>query len=89
LDTSQQLAQRAANFHLSMAYTLLQQAQRIREDTGVKVVGLAGGVFQNRLLTEKSIALLRDQCFEVSIPSFMPVNDASISLGQIIEYGYN
>ena len=89
LDTSQQVAQRAANFHLSMAHTLLQQAQRIREDTGVKVVGLAGGVFQNRLLTENSIALLRDQGFEVSIPSLMPVNDASISLGQIIEYGYN
>jgi hydrogenase maturation protein HypF len=89
LDTSQQVAQRAANFHLSMANTLLQQAQRIREDTGVKVVGLAGGVFQNRLLTEKSIALLRDQGFEVSLPSLMPVNDAAISLGQIIEYGYN
>jgi len=72
-----------------MAQTLLQQAQQVREDTGVNRVGLAGGVFQNRLLTENSIDLLNDNGFEVTFPLLMPVNDAAISFGQIIEYGYN
>ncbi|MGA9572452.1 MAG: carbamoyltransferase HypF [Lysobacterales bacterium] len=80
--------QRAANFHLSMADTLQQQAIRIRDDLGVNRVGLAGGVFQNRVLTEKCIELLEDDGFEVTFPTMMPVNDAGISFGQIIEYGY-
>ena len=89
MDSTNSVEQRAAGFHLSMAHTLLEQAKRVREDTGVNTVGLAGGVFQNRLLTEKSSALLNDHGFKVSLPLLMPVNDAAISFGQIIEYGYH
>ena len=89
MDNSIQAAERAAGFHLSMAHSLLAQAKRLREDSGVSTVGLAGGVFQNRVLTEKSMALLADAGFEVTLPLLMPVNDAAISFGQIIEYGYN
>ena len=88
-NTSIPTNERAARFHLSMAHSLLQQAQQLREDTGVNTVGLAGGVFQNRLLTEKSIALLRKDGFEVTLPLLTPVNDGGISFGQIVEYGYN
>jgi len=89
LDSSQLPSERAARFHLSMAHSLLAQAEQVRRDTGVNTVGLAGGVFQNRVLTENSIALLKKHDFKVSLPSLMPVNDAAISFGQIIEYGYN
>ena len=89
MDTSRTPTERAAHFHLSMAHTLLQQAKRIRQDTGVNSVGLAGGVFQNRMLTEKSIELLSNEGFEVTLPLLMPVNDAAISFGQIVEYGYS
>ena len=82
-------AERAAHFHLSMAHTILDQAIHIREDTGVNSVGLAGGVFQNRVLTEKCILLLNKAGFEVILPLLMPVNDASISFGQIVEHGYH
>ena len=88
-NTSHTPAERAAHFHLSMAHTLLQQAKQVRQDTGVISIGLAGGVFQNRVLTEKSIELLTNEGFEVTLPLLMPVNDAAISFGQIVEYGYN
>jgi hydrogenase maturation protein HypF len=71
-----------------MADSLLQQAKLIREDTAINQVGLAGGVFQNRVLTEKCIELLNKNGFEVTLPLTMPVNDAAISFGQIVEYGY-
>ena len=87
-DVSLELGERAAHFHYSMADSLLQQAIQIREDTSVNQVGLAGGVFQNRLLTETCIALLDKNGFEVTLPLMMPVNDAAISFGQIVEYGY-
>ena len=51
-------------------------------------VGLAGGVFQNRVLTEKCIELLVNNDFEVTLPLMMPVNDAGISFGQIVEFAY-
>jgi len=89
MDTSHSPAERASGFHASMAQNLLQQAQQVREDTGVEMIGLAGGVFQNRELTEKSIELLSAHDFIVCWPLLMPVNDAAISFGQIIEYGYN
>jgi len=88
LDESRPVNERAARFHDSMAGSLLQQAIQIREDASVNQVGLAGGVFQNRLLTETCIALLGKNGFEVTLPLMMPVNDAAISFGQIIEYGY-
>ena len=87
-DKSLPQSERAARFHLSMAHSLLQQAIRLREDTGVKTIGLAGGVFQNRWLTEKCLGLLKENDFDASLPLLMPVNDASISFGQIIEHGY-
>jgi len=88
-NTSIPTNKRAARFHLSMAHSLLQQAQQLRKDTGVNTVGLAGGVFQNRVLTEISIALLSKDGFEVTLPLLTPVNDGGISFGQIVEYGYN
>ena len=87
-DESRPPAERAAHFHISMAYTVLAQAKQLRDNTGVNMVGLAGGVFQNRVLTEKCIALLANAGFDVSLPLLTPVNDGGISFGQIIEYAY-
>jgi len=88
-NTAISVSTRAMQFHMTMAYTLLEQAIKIREDTGTAEVGLAGGVFQNRVLTENCITLLHDNGFRVSLPLMTPVNDAGISFGQIIEYGYH
>jgi hydrogenase maturation protein HypF len=88
LNDSDPVAERAAHFHFSMADTLLRQAELIRADTAINHVGLAGGVFQNRVLTEKCIELLVKNDFEVTLPLMMPVNDAGISFGQIVEFAY-
>jgi hydrogenase maturation protein HypF len=79
-------AKRAALFHISMADSLLMQAIRIREDNKINQVGIAGGVFQNRILTERFIALLSENDFEITMPTMVPVNDAGISFGQIVDY---
>jgi hydrogenase maturation protein HypF len=76
---------RAAMFHASLAQTLCEQALAVRNDSGVRRVGLSGGVFQNRVLTERAQALLIAEGFEVLIPQRLPVNDAGISYGQLIE----
>ncbi len=57
----------------------------MRETCGVARVGLGGGVFQNRVLTEQVQRQLTAQGFEVLIPERLPVNDAAISFGQLIE----
>jgi hydrogenase maturation protein HypF len=87
-DETEPVEARAAHFHAAMAHALLQQAQQIRENTAVCRVGMTGGVFQNRVLAEKCVELLTKNGFEVSLPDKVPVNDAGISFGQIIEYGY-
>lgn len=85
LDTRLPLALRAARFHISLAQTLCEQASALRRDCGVMRVGLAGGVFQNRVLSEQVSAQLRAAGFEVLIPQQLPVNDAAISYGQLVE----
>jgi hydrogenase maturation protein HypF len=84
-DTRRTPAMRAAMFHSSLAQVLCEQALAVREQTGVLRVGLGGGVFQNRVLTEQARALLTAAGFEVLIPERLPVNDAAISYGQLIE----
>ncbi|WP_230209581.1 carbamoyltransferase HypF [Solemya velum gill symbiont] len=86
-DSSTEQAQRAATFHASLAHTLLRKAQLIRQRHGVSHVTLSGGVFQNRVLTELAASLLREENFTVHLPVRIPVNDAGISFGQVIEYG--
>lgn len=89
LDASRTIADRSACFHASMADCILQQARRARSDHGTRLIGLSGGVFQNRILTEQVISLLENDGFAVRMPETIPVNDAGISFGQVIEYAMN
>jgi hydrogenase maturation protein HypF len=85
-DPSRPLAERAACFHHSLAQALVDQARRLREETGLDHVGLTGGVFQNRLLAESVIGRLHSAGFQVHLPQRLPVNDAGLSFGQVIEF---
>lgn len=78
-------AQRARAFHATLAHALLAQARALRSRHGPFTVGLSGGVFQNRLLTEHAIALLEADGFTVHLPATVPYNDAGLSYGQILE----
>ena len=79
------IAARSRCFHASLAMALLKQAKQLRTERAFFAVGLSGGVFQNRLLTEQVTALLRAEDFTVYVPERIPGNDAGISFGQIIE----
>lgn len=85
-DGDRSVAERSSVFHASLAHALLEQALAVREQYLVRLVGLCGGVFQNRLLTEHACALLEAHGFTVQVPERLPVNDAAISFGQVIEF---
>jgi hydrogenase maturation protein HypF len=86
MDQDQSVASRAACFHASLADALLGQALLLRRQSGIEDVGLTGGVFQNRLLAESAKSLLQGEGFKVHFPRHVPVNDAGVCLGQVIEY---
>jgi hydrogenase maturation protein HypF len=85
-DTSLPLAVRAASFHHSLAQSLVDQACRLRDESGTASVGLTGGVFQNHRLAEAAIGRLCAAGFQVRLPQRLPVNDAGLSFGQVIEF---
>jgi hydrogenase maturation protein HypF len=72
----------AARFHNGVAVAILTVCVRLRERTGLAVVALSGGVFQNLLLTSQVVARLTDEGFRVLVHSRVPCNDGGISLGQ-------
>ncbi|MDP2028422.1 MAG: carbamoyltransferase HypF [Thiobacillus sp.] len=85
-DEARPVAERASSFHLSLAQALVEQAKQLRAQTGIQSVGLTGGVFQNRVLAEAMISRLEAAGFTVHLPQRVPVNDAGLSFGQIIEF---
>ncbi|WP_433226123.1 carbamoyltransferase HypF [Actinomadura formosensis] len=72
----------AARFHNGVAALIVNAASRIREETGLAVVALSGGVFQNMLLLERAVSGLTDAGFDVLTHHRVPPNDGGISLGQ-------
>jgi hydrogenase maturation protein HypF len=85
LDATRSVPDRAAVFHNTLAQTLVEQAIAVRRVKGAFAVGLAGGVFQNRRLSEVALDGLRNAGFRAYLPVVMPCNDAGLSFGQIIE----
>ena len=85
-DTERDAASRAEEFHSSMARVVVDQSVALRERYGVHRVGLVGGVFQNRLLTELALSQLQALGFETHLNAILPCNDAALSFGQAAEF---
>lgn len=85
LDETVTPADRAYAFHASLAQALVDQARQLRERHGDFAIGLCGGVFQNRLLCERVMQQCAQHGFRVYLPQQLPVNDAGLCYGQIIE----
>lgn len=85
LDTTAAVDERAAIFHHSLAQTLCQQALKARETHGISTIGVTGGVFQNRYLTDLVTELLSSHGLTVRHTTQLPCNDAALAWGQIIE----
>ena len=86
LDESQPRSQRARSFHLSLAQCVVDQAQYFRAVFGIDSVGLSGGVFQNRYLSEAAMRGLHRAGFKVHLSERVPCNDGGLSVGQVVEY---
>ncbi len=78
----------SGRFHVTLAHMLCDICQRIRNQRGINRVVLSGGVFQNRLLTELAVSLLKPREFEVFTHSLVPPNDGGIALGQAVVAGH-
>jgi hydrogenase maturation protein HypF len=72
----------ALEFHRGVAKLILEQCVKARESTGVSAVALSGGVFQNKILMEESLRLLRARGFDAYRNISAPPNDGGLSLGQ-------
>ncbi|MFH0948568.1 MAG: carbamoyltransferase HypF [Elusimicrobiota bacterium] len=72
----------SAKFHSTLAKIILDVCQRLKKETKINKVALSGGVFQNLVLLEKAVGLLKKAGFEVFTNSQVPSNDGGISLGQ-------
>jgi hydrogenase maturation protein HypF len=79
-------AKRAGAVHAAFAAAVVEIAQRLRSDGGYDVVGLTGGVFQNRLLTESAHDALIERGFRVLLPVQVPCNDGGLSYGQVADF---
>jgi hydrogenase maturation protein HypF len=56
----------------------------MRERYDLGAVALSGGVFQNLLLLNATVARLETRGFRVLLHSRVPCNDGGISLGQAV-----
>jgi hydrogenase maturation protein HypF len=78
-------ADRALGFHVALAELIGRLTAVLAIERGIQRVGLTGGVFQNALLTERAIAAIERAGATALVPEQIPVNDAGIAYGQIIE----
>ena len=74
----------AARFHAAVAVLIADLAEICRVRTGLDVVALGGGVFQNVLLLTEAQRILAARGFTVLRPRLLPANDGGIALGQLL-----
>jgi hydrogenase maturation protein HypF len=73
----------SARFHRALARAVTYQAELLGADR----VGLSGGVFQNRLLLERTVSELEQARVKVLWHQRVPTNDGGLALGQIAVAG--
>lgn len=77
----------AARFHNTIAAIAVDVCDRLRVEHGLVDVALSGGVWQNMVLLEKSVTMLREKGYTVWVHRRVPANDGGISLGQAAVVG--
>jgi hydrogenase maturation protein HypF len=72
----------AARFHAALAHATAEACRLAAARSGLGTVVLSGGAFQNRVLLERTSALLDAAGLLVLVPRRLPPNDGGISFGQ-------
>ena len=72
----------AASFHRTVIAALCEVVDRIADYTGIRIVALSGGCFQNRILSERLSSLLREKKYTILMHRLVPANDGGVSFGQ-------
>ncbi|MGE4273459.1 MAG: carbamoyltransferase HypF [Desulfitobacterium sp.] len=72
----------ATHFHDSIAHGIIQTVLRLQANQGP--VALTGGVFQNKLLTERVLALCKPHDIPVLRAKELPPGDGGLAFGQVI-----
>jgi hydrogenase maturation protein HypF len=80
--------ERAGAVHAALADAIVRVAELERASLGIDaaVVGLTGGVFQNRFLAELAAGQLQQRGFRVLLPQAIPCNDGGLSYGQVADF---
>ncbi|MCC7430853.1 carbamoyltransferase HypF [bacterium] len=73
----------SAKFHNTLAGGIFAVAEKISQETGIKIVALSGGCFQNQFLTSKLNSLLGKK-YQVLNHKKVPANDNGIAFGQVV-----
>ena len=84
-DYSLSAAERAGIFHDSLANAAAEQAIALSSTDRFEAVGLTGGVFQNRFLAERVMAVLARRGIRAFLPQLVPANDGGLAFGQLVE----
>jgi len=87
-DENLSAATRSGIFHESLAQMAALQACVLRRSVAFDAVGLTGGVFQNRFLSERIATLLAAKCIRVLHHRTVPANDGGLAFGQLVEYAH-
>lgn len=74
----------AMGFHEALADAFAHASGMVRDRGGPRVVALCGGVFQNRILIEQTVAALAGRGLTALEPGSIPVNDGGLALGQVV-----
>jgi hydrogenase maturation protein HypF len=76
------VAEVAAKFHNAMAEAAARACAEHAGAEGIELAVLSGGVFQNRLLLERTAAALERAGLRVLVPRLLPPNDGGVAFGQ-------
>ena len=72
----------AARFHNGVAAMVAEACAALRDRSGLSMVALSGGVWQNMLLLARAVARLEALGFMVLVHRQVPANDGGLALGQ-------
>lgn len=83
LSAKREKAMVSAKFHNTIAHIIDRVAVTLSNRYKLRNIVLSGGVFQNRLLTMRTVELLEGSGLKVYVHSEVPTNDSGIPIGQI------